>query len=56
MLVTALEGRCESRTRQVWVGNSVGNSDVAMFGHVTAIDGLHVTGEYRDRSMKFFSG
>ena len=51
MLFTALEGRCESRTRQVWVGDSVGHSDVVIFDHLTAIDGLQVTGKYRDRRM-----
>ena len=35
-----------------WVGESVGNSDAAMFGNVTALEGLHVTGNYRDKSMQ----
>ena len=32
----------------IWVANSVGTP---MFGNVTALEGLHVTGKYRDRSM-----
>jgi len=45
-----------SRLGVVWVGNLVGNSDVlrnsdVWFGNVTALEVLHVTGKYRDRSM-----
>ena len=30
----------------------MGNFDVAMFGNVTALEGLHVTGKYKDKSMQ----
>ena len=39
----------------VWEGNSVGTPmywGTLMFGNVTALEGLHVTGKYRDRSMQ----
>ena len=36
----------------IWVGDSAGNSDVLRSSDVTALEVLHVTGKYGDRSMQ----